>query len=61
MCPVDLIVQEALSVLPQVQVGQPVRHVILGPVRQGLGGEGLGGGRGWQMGIAEAGRWRDGV
>lgn len=47
--PVDLVVQETLSVLTQVQVAQPISNVVLGPVWQRLGGKRLCGGRGRQM------------
>lgn len=42
---IDLVVQETLPVLTQVQVSQPIRNVVLGPVRQRLGGKRLCGGR----------------
>lgn len=58
---VDLVVQETLPVLPQVQVPQPVCHVVLGPVGQRLGGKRLRWGWGGQMGVAEAGGGRERV
>lgn len=58
---VNLVVQEALSVLAQVQVSQPVCNVVLGPVGQRLGGKRLCRGRGRQMRVTQARRWRERV
>lgn len=43
----------------QVQVNQPVGHIVLGPVGQGLDGKGFGWWRRGEMGIVEAG-WAGG-
>lgn len=43
VCAINLVVQKTLPVLTQVQITQPISHVVLGPVWKWFRGKGLGG------------------